>query len=365
MLSTKEQPFYIRLAFKLGLIMLLGLFIRSEKVVVVPLFFAVLLSILLLPLSNLLEKLKFPRALANLLSVLIALVFIGSVVWFLSSHLTGFMKDIPTIKENVLQHWVTLQAWIEQKFNVSSEQQTKFINNGVKFPDTASIGQTLMTVTQTVLLIVLVAIYSFLILYYRRLIQKVIFALYSKAHQVKVQEALQESKVVVQRYMQGLFIEMLIVAVANCTVLFLIGIKYAIFLGVLSAVLNIIPYIGIFSGMVFTVLVTLGTPASLHQIIWIVIGMEAIHFVDANFLMPRIVGSRVKINALMTILGAVIGGSLIGIPGIFLALPTIAILKIIFDRVDDMKPWGMLLGDESPPPQIVARIKRITGKRKK
>ena len=364
MIFSKDQPFYIRLTFKLALILLIGVLIHTEKLVIVPLYFAVLLSILLLPLSKFFEKMKMPKALANLVSVLIALVFIGVIVWFLSSHLTGFLKDIPAIKNNVSEHFITIQSWVEQKFNISTAQQTSFLNN-TKFPGTEYIGQTLLTVTQTVLLIILVAIYSFLILYYRNLLQKVIFSLYSKDHQVKVTEALQESKQVVQKYMQGLVIEMLIVAIANCIVLFLVGIKYAIFLGVFAAVLNIIPYIGIFTGMLFTVLVTLGTPASLHQILWIVIGMEIVHFIDANFLMPKIVGSRVRINALMTILGAVIGGSLIGIPGVFLALPTIAILKIIFDRVDDLKPWGMLLGDEPQPLPIVTRIKRITTKRKK
>jgi hypothetical protein len=95
------------------------------------------------------------------------------------------------------------------------------------------------------------------------------------------------------------------------------------------------------------------------QITWIFIGLLGIHFVDANFLMPRIVGSRVKVNALITILGAVGGGFLIGIPGVFFALPTIAILKIIFDRIEEMKPWGILLGDEnsdSPGKKIVLRI---------
>jgi len=364
MLTNREHPFYIRLAFKLAVVFLIGLFIHTEKIVLVPLYFAVLLSILLLPLANFFERIKFPRALAALLSVLLALIFIGSIVWFLSDHLTRFMADIPSIKNNINEHLNTLQVWVQEKFNVSSEQQASFIKNArgdMSLVNGSSIGQTLLTVTQTVLLIVIVIIYSFLILYYRHLIQKVIFALYNRTHQEQVQEALQESKSVVKRYMQGLVIEMLIIAIANCAVLLLIGIKYAIFLGVFSAVLNIIPYIGIFTGMVFTVLVTLGTDASLHQIIWIVISMEIIHFIDANFLMPRIVGSRVKINALITILGAVTGGALIGI----LALPTIAILKIIFDRVDDMKPWGMLLGDETSPSKIATRIKRITGGRKK
>ncbi len=367
MIFSKDQPFYIRLSFKLALILLIGFIIYTEKTVLVPLYFSILLSILLLPFSNFLERLKFPRSLANLVSVLLAFIFIVAIVWFLSSHLTGFLKDIPSIKSHITEHFITIQNWVEQKFNISTAQQSVFIHNarqGVKFPG-SYIGQTFLTVSQTFVLIILVAIYSFLILYYRHLIRKVIFALFHNSHQIKVHEVIQESKQMVQKYMLGLVIEMVIVAVANSAVLLLIGIKYAIFLGVFAAILNIIPYIGIFTGMLFTVLVTLGTTASMNQIIWIVIAMEIIHFIDANFLMTKIVGSRVKINALMTIIGAVVGGSLIGIPGVFLALPTIAILKIIFDRIDDMKPWGMLLGDETKSIPLVARIKKIAVKRKK
>ena len=166
------------------------------------------------------------------------------------------------------------------------------------------------------------------------------------------------SKQVIKNYMTGLVIEMLIISTCNSILFLIIGIKYAVFLGVLTGILNIMPFIGIYSGMIFTALITLTTAASMTQILWIFIGLVIIHFIDTNFLMPRIVGSKVKINALITILSAIFGGILIGIPGIFLALPTIAILKIIFDRIETMKPWGILLGDESdfPGKKIVQKI---------
>ena len=82
--------------------------------------------------------------------------------------------------------------------------------------------------------------------------------------------------------------------------------------------------------------------------------------------MTKIVVSKVKINSLITIIGFVLGGTLIGLPGIFLALPTIAILKIIFDRVEDLKPWGMLMGDEKyAPGKIYQRMKKLGRKRVK
>lgn len=131
-------------------------------------------------------------------------------------------------------------------------------------------------------------------------------------------EVLNESKLVVKSYMTGLVIEMGIVSLANTIVLMLCGVEYAVFLGLLTGILNIIPFIGIYSGIAITFLITLTTDASTAQIAWVVGGLVIVHFIDANFLMPRIVGSKVKINALITILGAVIGGTLMGIPGVFL-----------------------------------------------
>ena len=150
-------------------------------------------------------------------------------------------------------------------------------------------------------------------------------------------------------------------------VLLVLGVKYAIFLGILTALLNIIPYIGIIAGMAFTSLITLTTSDHLSDIVWIIICFEVIHFLDANFLMPRIVGSKVKINALVTILGVVIGGTLLGFSGIFLALPCIAILKIIFDKVEDLKPWGKLMGGdtEQEKGRIAKRLAKLRAKKVK
>jgi predicted PurR-regulated permease PerM len=165
--------------------------------------------------------------------------------------------------------------------------------------------------------------------------------------------------------MLGLLIEIGIVAAANSIGLALLGIKYAIFFGVLAAVLNIIPYIGMFTATLFTVLVTLSTSNSTSTIVWVVVVMYSIHIIDVNILMPKIVGSKVRINALISILGVVIGGALTGLSGLFLSVPAVALIKIICDQVDDLKPWGTLMGDESPlqKGQLYSRLKNF--KRKK
>ncbi|MEO8719915.1 MAG: AI-2E family transporter, partial [Ginsengibacter sp.] len=166
----------------------------------------------------------------------------------------------------------------------------------------------------------------------------------------------------IRSYMVGLLIEMGIVAAANSLGLVLLGIKYAIFFGVLSAVLNVIPYIGMVTATLFTVLVTLTTSDSTSDIVWVIVIFYSIHIVDTNFLVPRIVSSRLRINALISILGVVIGGTLAGIPGLFLSVPAIAFIKIICDQVESLKPWGMLMGDDvtyQDKNTLFRRIQRI------
>ena len=170
-------------------------------------------------------------------------------------------------------------------------------------------------------------------------------------HSQKVTEVLHESRSIVQSYMTGLMIELAIVAVINASGFLIIGVKYAIFLGLLSAILNLIPYIGLLIASVVCMAITLTTSTQTSDVAWVGIILVAVHLIDNNIITPKVVSSKVKINALITIIGVLIGGSLAGVSGMFLSIPTVAILKIIFDRVDNLKPWGMLLGDEIPPPK--------------
>lgn len=370
-INFKELPFYIKFTFKLFMILLLGVFLNQGQGIIVPFIFSILLSILLLPVTNFLEnKLYFPRSIANLTTVVFSLVIIGGLIYFFSHQIAGFLKDIPSIKDHLQMHYDTLQKWLQQRFHLSTSQQTVMFNtakSNVKSSGTEVIGETFFTITHTLFFIIMIAIYTFLILLYRHMIRRFILEVFKKDQETSVTEVLVESKSIVQNYMTGLITEMGIIAILNTSVLLVLGIKYAVFLGLLSALLNIIPYVGILSGMLFTALITLTTSDHLSDIAWIVICFEVIHFFDANFLMPRIVGSKVKINALVTIMGVVIGGTLLGLSGIFLALPCIAILKIIFDRIDELKPWGKLMGGDTEvqKSKIVRRLERMRMKKTK
>jgi predicted PurR-regulated permease PerM len=359
--NYNQLPYYMQLGAKLLLLFLLGTIIYLGHDILVPVYFSILLSIVLLPVTNLMERIGLPKALANLISVTIAIFFIVLLIYFLSSQISSFISDLPSIKKNLSEHYVALQNWLRQQLNISFKQQTAIIQKAtvqVKNSGGEYIGQTFSSLTDAFITIVLTSIYSFLFLFYRHHIKKFLLLVFKKEDEPIVLDVLTESKGMVKNYMLGLLVEMAIVAIMASSFFLIIGIKYAIFLGVFLAILNIVPYIGIFTAGLFAVLVTLTTSSQSSDIAWIVAAVTATHLIDSNFILPKIVGSKVKINTLATILGVVTGGTLIGLSGIFLALPTIAFLKIIFDRVDSLKPWGMLLGDEVSGPKKGKKIKK-------
>jgi len=153
------------------------------------------------------------------------------------------------------------------------------------------------------------------------------------------------------------------VALVCCTVFLILGIKYAILLGLITALFNIVPYIGIFTALLLNVIITFATTAIATKVLLVIITVVSMHLIDSNILLPLIVGSKVRINAFVTLLGVVLGEMIWGIPGMFLSVPVIAIAKIIFDRIENLHPWGHLLGDEKfkklPKKLVSKRIKKI------
>ena len=357
---NNRSPLYIQFGFKFLVIFFICYFIFIAQEILVPLAFAVLLAVLLLPLVNFLEQRNIPRVLSIAISLLIAIVFIGSIVYFLSTQIANFVDDIPSIKRHLNEHWLTLQKWIREKMHISLREQNQYLNNTAeKIKDRDYLSDTFFSVTEALMLLILLPIYTFLILYYRDLIRRFLYAVFRKEHSEKVALVIKQSKVMINSYMTGLLIEMAIVAVCNSAGLMLLGIKYALFFGVLAAVLNIIPYIGMFTATLFTVLVTLSTSTHTSDIFWVITVMYGIHIIDVNILMPKIIASRLRINALISILGVIAGGALTGISGLFLSVPAVAMTKIICDQVEGLEAWGILLGDDITGTKRVRLYERI------
>lgn len=360
-----EQPFYFRASMILFMLVLIGFIMFVGADIIVPFAFAVLLAILLIPLNAYLERRGMGRINAITISILLAVIVIGGVIYFLSSQILSFMDDIPQMKKRIGELILMVQKWAQKRFGISIREQTNYINSATGSGSGNMIGNTFLSLKDTLFVLTLLPIYTFLILYYRSMLKKFILDIFKHHNRDRVEEVLKESRCVIQNYMVGLMIEMGIVALINFIGFQIIGIEYAVFLAVFAAVLNLIPYIGMLIASIFCTLVTLTTSSNTVDAVWTLVVLWVVQFIDNNILMPKIVGSKVKINALITILGVLIGGALCGISGTFLSIPGIAILKVIFERVDELKPWGMLLSDNitsNKPGRIYSRITSIRRK---
>jgi predicted PurR-regulated permease PerM len=172
-------------------------------------------------------------------------------------------------------------------------------------------------------------------------------------------------KNLVQSYISGLFIELVIVAGLNITALLLLGIEYAVLLGIIGALLNLIPYIGGIVAVALPMMIALVTELSPWKPIWVLAAYYFIQIVDNNYIVPKIVASKVKLNALVSIIVVLAFGALWGIPGMFISIPVTAIIKLISDHIEPLKPFGFLLGDSMPEVNPVARAVRRKSSREK
>ena len=365
--NNDSLPFYAKFSFNLITIVLLGTIIFLGQDIFMPLCFAIVLAFLLLPVNKWLVKKGLPQVPAMILSIMVAVVLIVAIVYFLSTQLAQFLEDLPKIRRNLDRHVDTIQQWIRQNFKISKREQQEAIESAsadMKTTGPGMLGTTFITAASALILVLLLPIYTFLILYYRDLIRKFFISIFADKHRASVEEVLSESRIIIQSYMVGLLIEMGIVAILNATGFLIIGIDYAIFLAVLAAILNMIPYVGMLIASIVCMLVTLANTNSISDIIWVGVALTVVQFIDNNILMPYVVSSKVKINALVSIIGVFIGGALAGVSGMFLSIPGIAIMKAVFDRVDGLQPWGMILGDDKTiaKPTIGQRLRRKTKK---
>ncbi len=211
----------------------------------------------------------------------------------------------------------------------------------------AMIGQTLGTVSGVLAVVLLLPVYMFTILYYKPLLLEFVAEMFAKKKHPLVAEVLTETKALIQSYLVGLLIELLLVAAMNSAGLLIIGVKYAILLGTIGAILNIIPYIGGIIAILLPVLMALATGKP-SQAIWSCALYLFVQFIDNNIIVTKIVASKVKVNALISIVVVLIGGALWGVSGMFLSIPITALVKVVFDRIEPLKPFGFLLGDNQP-----------------
>ncbi len=349
--QNDDYPVYIKLSnIAIGILAIVYVLYIGQGIIL-PLIYAAIFAILLNPMVDKLVARGVNRTLSIFIALLVMVAVVSGMVYFISYQIAQLGDTFPQFQEKFADLFKETTYWIADALNTKVSVVKAWIQNAreqAMSNSSAFVGSTLGTLGGLFATIFLLPVYIFFILFYKPLLLEFIEQLFTRDKHVMVAEVLTEAKSLIQNYLNGLMLELVIVAILNSVALLVLGVDYAILLGIVGAILNMIPYIGGIVAIALPMLVALATQSPLSAGL-VLAAYSVIQLVDNNIIVPKIVASKVKINALVSIVVVLVGGALWGIPGMFLAIPLTAIVKVVFDRVKPLQAWGYLLGDDVPP----------------
>ena len=318
------------------------------KVVLVPLLFSILFAVMLFPFSLRLERIGFAKGLAAFITVFVTTILLGFLVYLIFTQLSTFFSQVPQLSERLNKIVETIRDFLVERFGVKKSVMADQIQtqlNQVQAYSGKILSDIIATLPAFLIQVFLIPLYVFFLLYYRHFFLEFFYKIFYASDKQEIDEAVENIGFVIKGYVFGQFLDIIIIGVVNTIALYFLGIGYAIILGFGVAVLCIIPYLGMIAGSIIALLVALLTTETTWQPITAFGVLWFIHIIDSNLVAPYVIGSRVNINPLVAIFVLFLFGELWGLPGLFLAFPLVAILKVIFDRVPGLKSYGFLLGE--------------------
>ncbi len=348
-MNVSEQPFYFQATIKLLLTGLIVAFMILAKNILIPFTIAVVFTFLLMPVSRKLQHWHFPKALAILISIVMALAVFVAMLYFFYSQVLSFVNDWPVLKETMMSKWVGFQQFISETFHVSKLEQQVWIKT--KIQENASTGGVLVlglfSATGTFLAsFALIPIYIFFLTFYQDKFKEFVKLIAKGDKHDQTLLVVKKVALVSQKYLVGIFLDVLILSILNSTGFLILGLPHAILFGVLASMLNIIPYIGVLIGSTLPIMMAFLTKDAMSYPLLIAGICFFVQFLDNNFITPFVVGSSVSINPLTATLVLIASALIWGIPGMILCMPLTGMAKVVCDNVESMKPYGFLLGEE-------------------
>ncbi len=340
--------FYVKFVIILLGLILIVVIMREAKSILVPLLISGLLAILVSPLTSWLEKWRFPKALATGISLILLLAVLGGMVFFFYNQIIRFTNDFGMLENRMRHYFDLLNSFLENNIEGAVPLSADNIQDTIfsyLYSNASSLTQGLMATASTLTVVFLMPVYIFLFLYFRRFLIEFLLMSFDERFKPKVQKVIHKVKLVVQNYITGMFWVICILAVLNSIALYSLGIKHAFLFAAFAALLNVIPFLGPFIGAILPITYALLTKDSLWYTFGVFLAFYVIQLMESNLFTPKIVGGKVSMNPLMTIIALFVGNFIWGLAGMILFIPGMAILKVIFDEVEGMEAYGFLLGD--------------------
>ena len=347
-MNLNKNQWEYNIAVKLFIFLAVLTILIMGKDLLLPLMIAIFFTFLLYPISRKFESFKIPRSLSIIVSILFSIIIFGGLIYFFINQLNSFSEDLPQLKNQIAIKGSRVLEWIELRTNISQENQILWLKE--KAVDSAkSSPEMLMGIfTSTgsfIASLALIPFYIFFLTYFREKYKRFII-LVAEENNKKAIEIIKKISLVSRRYLKGIFLDVLILSVLGSIGYLILGIEHAILFAVLAAMLNIIPYIGVLIGSLLPVIMALITKDDIGYAFGAIGVAVFVQMIDNNFISPYVVGSSVSINPLTAIIALIIGALVWGTAGMILSIPLTGMLKVVFDNIDSLKPYGYLIGEE-------------------
>ena len=321
-----------------------GLYFAKDFLI--PLCIGGILATLFLPFCTWMETKKVPKGIAVLVCLLVLLLIILSILTLLGFKISELLNDLTSIKQKAFETINTVNNFILLHLNISIEDQFTILKN--EQPSYSNIMQIMLgSVAYLFTTFILIVVYFIFLLYYRSHLKAFLIQVTANEQRPEMQKVILNITHISQQYLIGISKMIFLLWVMYGIGFSLLGVKNALFFAVMCGLLEIIPYVGNITGTLLTVLVASINGGDISLLVGIVITYGIVQLIQGWVLEPLILGPQVKINPLFTIIVLVIGELLWGIPGLILAIPLTAMLKIVCDHIVPLHPYGFLIGESN------------------
>jgi predicted PurR-regulated permease PerM len=323
----------------------------AAKSFLAPLVTAIVLALLMIPVSNKMESWGLNRGLSSFFSTLFLMIvslLIAALVFF---QIKSFVDDRETIKEAMepkleqIENYFLENTKLEQA-EIDAYKEKSDLASMLANPES---GRTAMSVMGMILGFLtnslLMFVYIFFLLQYRRMFKKFILKLFSEGKQNEVRCVIDQTAKISQHYIFGRFILIIFLAVLYSIGLGITGVSNFVLISLIAAVLSVIPWVGNIIGFLIALSFGYLTTGETGVLIGIIITFSVAQVLESFILQPLIFGNTVNIHPLFVILVVILGNAVWGIIGMALAIPVLGIINIAFNHIKELKPLGYLLSN--------------------
>lgn len=330
-------------------LLFISLILYFGSTLFIPLSFALLISCVIYPFCVWLERHKFGRMGAIVVSISILTILFSALLFLLINQLFNFFQEWPGLKLKISGALEEISTWLSGNFNIGREKQLQWLDKMIN--DSGANAMSLISKTLTASAVgavyfILIPIYAVLILYYRHKWMEVLYRMFPHEGRERLREIVKLSIQSYHNFIKGMIIVYFIVGILNSSGLFLLGIPHAFLFGFIASVLTFIPYVGIMVASLLPISMAWITYNSIWYPLGVIVIFAFVQYLEANLIFPLAVSSRLKINALVTIVSIFAGGIIWGVAGMILFIPFIGILKLVADRTPSLKTLSIILGEK-------------------